>query len=473
MVDISSAYDEVAYPTTLFPRTRPDRLAVIARLHGIPAPALATARILQVGGGDGLDSIALAAAFPQAHFVNFDIAEQPILRGQRWSQAAGIANVDHRVLDLMEAADRLDGSFDYIIAHGVYAWVPPPVQAAIMPLIGRLLSPGGVAFVSYNAYPGGHSRAALREMMRHHIAPLADPAEQIAAARALLRDFVTPQANDEPIVGAMRREAEAALTYSDGLLYHDGLNACFSPQALTNVVADAQAHGLAYLGESDGGGLDKGFLDPDRAGISEAELVRRLQALDYKEGRYFRTSLFVRAETQFSRVVQIEAARSMWVRTRAVANADGSFQLGKKRFSTRDPQRAVPLRRLVAAKARWAPVASVIDDDAMLAALCDQAIEGFADLSTVEPPYAQDVPDNPRANPFGRLQILEGEDKAASFDHRLVKISDNRLRLLFGWLDGTRDRAALERLWAEQADPRGLPLHRALEWLVQNALIAG
>lgn len=472
MADASNSYDQVAYPTILFQKTRPDRLAAIARLHGIDAPAVDTARVLQIGGGDGFDSIALAAAYPRASFVNFDIAEQPIARGRRQSEAAGLANIEHRVLDLMEAADRLDGAFDYIVAHGVYAWVPAPVRAAIMPLIRRKLSANGVAFISYNTYPGGHSRAALREMMRHHIADIADPADQIAAARALLRDFVTPQPHDEPITAAMRREAEAALTYADGLLYHDGLNACFEPQALTSIAMDARANGLAYLGEAEGGGLDKGFLDPDRAGIDEAEFLRRLQALDYANGRYFRTSLFVRAETQFSRVVDQDAARAMWARTHAVENADGSFQLGKKRFGTRDPQRAVPLRRLIAAKPRWLPVASVVDDDTMLGALCHQALEDFVDLSTVEPPFAQDVPNAPRANPFGRLQIADGDEKAASFDHRMVEITDPRLRLLIGWLDGTRDRTTLENMWSGQADPRGVPLQRALEWLVQNALIA-
>ena len=467
-----TSYDKVAYPTILFQKTRPDRLAVIARLHGLDATSPETARTLQVGGGDGLDSIALAAAFPRAEFINFDIAEQPILRGRRLSEAAVITNIRHRVLDLMEAADRLEGSFDYIIAHGVYAWVPPPVREAVMPLIARLLAPKGVAFVSYNTYPGGHSRAALREMLRHHISPLTDPAEQIAAARELLKNFVTPRPGDEPITAAMRREAEAALTYSDGLLFHDGLNECFFPQALTTVVKDARAHGLAYLGEASGGGLDKGFLDPDRAGINEEDLLRRLQAMDYAQGRYFRASLFVRDTAPFSRVVSTEAARSMWARSRAVERPDQGFVLGKKSMRIADERRASTLRRLVAASQRWVPVQEVADDDVMLAALCHQALEEFADLSTVAPPFAGRAPERPRANPLARVQIADGEARLASFDHQLVEVTDEALRRLICLLDGGRDRAALEMEWIPLSGTRDIPLQRALDWLTERALIA-
>src|SRR5690242_6182185 len=136
-----TSYDQVAYPSMIFRKTHPDRMAVLAKLHGLDPPAIDTARVLQIGGGDGLDAIALAAAYPRAEFVNFDIAEQPIGRGRRWSEAAALSNVRHLVLNILEAAERLDGTFDYISAHGIYAWVPDVVRAAVMPLIRRRLSP--------------------------------------------------------------------------------------------------------------------------------------------------------------------------------------------------------------------------------------------------------------------------------------------------------------------------------------------
>ncbi|WP_116089598.1 class I SAM-dependent methyltransferase [Sphingomonas crusticola] len=469
MTAMLTTYDQVAYPSMIFRKSHPDRLAVIARLHGMEPPAIETARVLQIGGGDGLDAIALATAFPRAHFVNFDIAAQPIARGRRWSEAAGIANVRHEILDILDAGEQLDGPFDYVIAHGIYAWVPEPVRAAVMPLIRRLLAPNGVAFVSYNTFPGGHSRIALREMMRHHVAHITSPPEQLAAVRALLHNFVKAQPTDEPITAAMRREAEAALAYPDGLLFHDGLNAFYYPQSFTAAVHDAQAHGLSYLGEASGGGLDKGFLDADRAGIEEKDLLHRLQALDYSNGRYFRTSLFVQAEARFSRVAFDEAARTMWVTTGARAATDALFQVGKRTIRINDPGRAALLRSIIAARPNRMPVASLAADAELLAALRHYALEDIVELSTVPAPFSSSPADKPQASPLARMQIAEGSPTVATLDHQLITLQDEDLRLLIRLLDGTRDRVALKRCWAEGA--ASMPLDRALELIAAKALL--
>ena len=66
-----------------------------------------------------------------------------------------------RAVDLTKAGSDL-GKFDYIIAHGVYSWVPASVQAKIMELCQANLSPRGIAYISYNAYPGNHLRDLVR-----------------------------------------------------------------------------------------------------------------------------------------------------------------------------------------------------------------------------------------------------------------------------------------------------------------------
>jgi hypothetical protein len=453
----------------LFRKTHPGRMAVLAKLHGLDPPAVDTARVLQIGGGDGLDAIALAAAFPRAEFVNFDIAERPIARGRNWSEAAGITNVRHLVMDILEAADRLDGPFDYISAHGIYAWVPDEVRAAVMPLIRRLLSPKGVAFVSYNTFPGGHSRIALRQMIRHHIADILEPAQQLAAVRALLRPFATPQAGDEPITAAMRREAEAALASSDGLLFHDVMNAFYFPQSLTAAVEDAHRHGLNYLGEASGGGLDKGFLDPDRANISEENLLRRLQAMDYAKGRYFRASLFVHAEAHFSRVAADSALTAMWATTDARETGDGSFQTGKRSVRISDPRRAALLRSLIARRPDSVSVDSLATDPELLASLRHYALEDVVKLATTAPPFAIGLPQMPHASPLARMQIAQESPTVATLAHQLVGLQDADLRRLIVLLDGTRNRAALEDAWA--AEERKMPLDTALKRVVAGALV--
>lgn len=440
-----TSYDEVDYPSLLFRQASPDRLAVIARLHGLSPPPIETARMLEIGGGDGLNAIALAAAFPRAQFVNFDLASQPVARGQRWADAAGLRNVGHRVLDIMDAADALDDEYDYIIAHGVYAWVPDAVRRAVMALIGRRLSPNGVAFVSYNALPGGYSRMALRDMMLHQIGHLTDPAERIAAAQALLRRFVTPGENDAPITAAMRMEARVALTYADGLLYHDQLNGFYAPQSLLAAVADARGNGLRYLGDARGGGVDQGFLDPDKAGMVEDDWLNALQARDYQNGRYFRASLFVRETAPVQRAVVHGSARTMWATTRASPAGGNAYKVGNITIRVADPGRAAILDQLIARRPEWLPVADLAKNDAVLGPLCHLAIEGFIDFHTTAPPFALTPSERPIASALARMQIAEGAAKIATLDQRLIDIHDREERRLIALLDGTRAVDALAR----------------------------
>ena len=82
------------------------------------------------------------------------------------------------------------GTFDYIICHGVFSWVPPEVQQKILALIAATLAPDGVAYVSYNTYPGWHLRDIVRDAMVFHIDGEADPREGIRKAREMLEFLV-------------------------------------------------------------------------------------------------------------------------------------------------------------------------------------------------------------------------------------------------------------------------------------------
>ena len=54
----------------------------------------------------------------------------------------GAANAAFHALDLSDIGARF-GDFDYIIAHGVYAWTPDPVRTALMPSSASASGLGG------------------------------------------------------------------------------------------------------------------------------------------------------------------------------------------------------------------------------------------------------------------------------------------------------------------------------------------
>jgi 2-polyprenyl-3-methyl-5-hydroxy-6-metoxy-1,4-benzoquinol methylase len=163
----ANLYDSVPYPSLAFLQTHPDRLAVLGTLYGMIPPPVEHCRVLEMGCGDGSNLIPMAYGLPGSEFMGVDLAANPVERAQQRVRRLDLKNIRIEQMDLMEI-DANFGKFDYIIAHGVYAWVPEPIQKKILEICGANLSANGVAFVSYNTSPAGHVRQALRQMMQFH-----------------------------------------------------------------------------------------------------------------------------------------------------------------------------------------------------------------------------------------------------------------------------------------------------------------
>jgi cyclopropane fatty-acyl-phospholipid synthase-like methyltransferase len=145
-----TACDTVPYPTGSYSQTHPDRLATVATLLGLrPAPP-GRCRVLEIGCGNGGNLIPMAYAMPESTFTGIDLAATPIAQGKALVEQVGLKNITLLQQDLTTYAPERE-AFDYVIAHGVYAWVAPPVQDRLLAVCRAALAPQGVAFVSYNA----------------------------------------------------------------------------------------------------------------------------------------------------------------------------------------------------------------------------------------------------------------------------------------------------------------------------------
>jgi SAM-dependent methyltransferase len=463
-----SSYDCVPYPTSINRQFCPGNLATARGLQDIERPEHLGARILEIGGGDGLNLLAAAAADPNLRGLSFDLAGTAVERGRRWAEAAGITNVELRQLDILDAADgAVTGEWDFIVAHGVYAWVPEPVREAMWRLIARVLAPAGVAYVSYNAMPGGHLRLAMREMLLHHLQGVDDPAERIAQAKALLRAYAEQADSDEPIVAAMRGLARSMAERVDGVLHHDELGEVYAPQSLAQVSEAAERHGLKWLGEAAPGRLTDGF-GPD----DQAELVRAAQLRDYLEGRYFRQSLFVRAELPVSRRFDPQRVAPLWAGCHGRRTGETEFTTDQERCEVSDPGLIAALDRLIASYPARIRCGELFGDDAHLDALFRMFDAGLITLHAGPAPCATEIPERPTASPLARMQLREGWPAVATLDHRTLAITDERARAFIQLLDGSRDRAELERDWAATGHADQVPLDHALEMVRRSALLA-
>src|SRR5256885_3725208 len=124
---VRASYDALPYDSHAISATHIEVLAVEAMLAGLsPAPA-DRCRVLELGCASGGNLLPMAEQFPGSEFVGIDLSPVQIAQGQRLAAQADITNAKLLAIDLMNAGADL-GKFDFIIAHGLYSWVPPAVQ---------------------------------------------------------------------------------------------------------------------------------------------------------------------------------------------------------------------------------------------------------------------------------------------------------------------------------------------------------
>ena len=146
------SYEIRPYRHGAVPYTHPARIAAIARLLGHRRMPVETARVLELGCGEGMNLLPLAERFPEGRFVGVDFSPRQIATAESARSAAGLDNATLICHDLREYEPEAE-QFDYVIAHGVYSWVPDEVKERLLQVCRAALVPGGIAYISYNVHP--------------------------------------------------------------------------------------------------------------------------------------------------------------------------------------------------------------------------------------------------------------------------------------------------------------------------------
>lgn len=493
MTPAPTAYDEVLYPGWSYRQSHPDRLATLGRLFGLPTADPESCRVLELGCGDGANLLPIALAWPRARVAGIDLAPSAIDRGRSAARALGLANLDLRCGDLARLAGDL-GEFDYVIAHGVYSWVPGDVRRALLAACRRHLAPHGVAFVSYNVLPGGHLRAMLREALLMHLEEIVEPARRVAAAREFLAWIAEAQAGgpgDAP--GALAREALRLSKRPDASLFHDDLADTFHLCHFRDFCAEADAQGLQFLAEAEFHEMQDLDLPPDvRAKLASfaPDLVAREQYLDFVRERRFRQTLLCHAGVPLRSELRGEDIWPLAISSAASPEGKEVDPLSREMqpyrgargnaFSTAEPLLKVALATLRREWPRAVPAEELLQ---VAAAGCSQPAgpaqrqrlgdfalacyaAGGVDLHASQPPFSRWPGPRPRASALARMQVAEAT-VVTSLLGNSVELDDPLARRILPLLDGTRDRAALLRETRSDA----AALERCLEGLGQCALL--
>ena len=329
----ASSYDAVPYESFPYSDTHPERLFTVATLFGLtPAPP-ARCRVLELGCGSGGNLLPMAEGLPDSEFVGIDLSARAAAEGAALVRDLGLPNV--RILHAgISDVDAAYGTFDYVIAHGVFSWVPTEVQDKLLEVCGTRLSPNGVAFVSYNTYPGWHMRGMIRDMMRYHALRFPEPEKRIEQARALL-DFLIQAAKVQEGSAysvMLKSELETLRRVSDNYLYHDHLAEVNDPLYFHQFVERAGRQGLKYLGEAVVGLMVPGNLGPEvekSLRMLGSDMLQTEQFMDFVRNRTFRQSLLVRESARPLYTITTAAVQGLHAASPGKPVADGPDDLSQ------------------------------------------------------------------------------------------------------------------------------------------------
>lgn len=466
MASTANVYDSVHYTTAAFPQTHPDRLAVTATLFGMDPPDIEHCRVLELACGDGGNLIPMAYGLPGSEFVGVDLAAKPVAIGQEKATRAGLRNIRLQQLDLLDVG-REFGEFDYIIAHGVYAWVPEPVQRKILSICCKNLSSNGIAFVSYNTNPAGQLREVLRSLIHFHEQRSPGRADRVTQSRHVVECVLQAAEPGSAWKSVLEKEFEKNFKRDDNFVYHDDLAECFSPLSLTEFVQRAADAGLQYLSEAELSDLSAPEFgaEPDAAlaSLANGDAMAYRQYLDFAQCRRFRRTLLchkrvpLRREGIPERMNNVLVASSM----RSSPNQpDGTVEFLDFRspgaIKTNNPLLITAIRRLERIWPRaerfedfrsavLGPVPEAHRNDVateLARAMLKLAANNLVDFRSSHIPVAERLSEKPTASLLARLMVRESS-LVTTMLHINVKLEDENARQLLELLDGTRGRQEL------------------------------
>lgn len=301
--ELKSSYDDFLYISKAFPNTNINILSAKARIYGLDSAPIDGARVLELGSSCGGNIIPQALYYPEATFTGIDLSPVQVQHGNELIQSMGLTNVTLMEKNIMDIDDDF-GTFDYIIVHGIWSWVPDMVKDKILSICNRNLSDRGIAYVSYNTYPGWKRLEQLRDIMLY---------SEKHAHHDSLKDRTVYTKNVLKLIAETMKMDERARTQSnykinninrvvqsnDYYVGHEYLETINDPVYISQFVARAEQQGCTYIGDES---LQRSFITwLDDAVVeninvlSQGNHVDKEQYYDYVYDTQFRMALLTKS----------------------------------------------------------------------------------------------------------------------------------------------------------------------------------
>lgn len=460
------AYEEVPYPSYTHPRTHPDRLFTVPKFLGMNPAPIEICRVLELGCGDGLNLISLANDLKDATFVGIDLSAKHIEQGKELLNSLEMRNITLEQKDVMEI-DESFGEFDYIIAHGLYSWVPDFVRDKVMEICSRNLAKNGVAYISYNVYPGYRMRQMLREMTLHHIKEIEEPMKRITQGAAFLKFITDSTKPSTSFAEIMKSELQDISEKRPEDLIYDTLADCNNPFYFHEFMEQADKHGLQYISEvyySDTQGTN--FTDDVKALLVQMgqDVIQREQYIDFLRGKRFRMTLLCHKNIKLNRNPSPVSMRNFLIESLSNPESDNPdiktdkpekfFGTNDQEITTNNPyvkSALVILREslpsYLSVDELQSKINETLNDNFSINDLCSMLFEfyraGLIEIHTLQPRFVTNVSEKPIASKLSRQQI-KNPPAVTALNHINIYLNDVISQHLITLLDGTGDYETLK-----------------------------
>lgn len=468
---LQDEYNAVPYQSFPFRQTHPSHLYTIAKLFGLNPHPIETARVLELGCASGGNLLPMAFHYPQAEFLGIDLAEKQIEDGLKHINELNCKNITLRHQSILDF-DNKEGKFDYIICHGVYSWVDQPVKEKILSICRENLNPNGIAYISYNTFPGWNMINSIRDLMMWHTHTLSDPTKKAQQARSILKFLVDGlQQDTSPYAQVLRNEINLLSKQADNYLLHDHLSTYNSPIYFYQFMEQANKFHLAYLSDAFLATMFTDNLPPSFA--NELKKINNIviagQYMDFIRNQRFRCTLLCQEGTSIQRALKTGDIEQFYLQFMGKCEQPNfskddigkeaiKFSNGALTLSVRHPISQLAMLVLVQEQAKpihykelcekihqlepsnnLAIIEQYLNNDLNLMRM---VFAGLINITSYPANYSTDVPAQPIACPLARYQA-QHQHWVTNRRHQSITL-DPVSKILLPLLDGTNNITTLE-----------------------------
>ena len=315
--ELKESYDNLIYVSKAFSNTCINSLMARARIYGLSPVPIKEARVLELGCSCGGNIIPQALYNPTATFTGIDLSPAQVKHGNELIKSIGLKNITLLEKDIMDINDTF-GTFDYIIVHGIWSWVPDVVKDKILSICNRNLSDQGIAFVSYNTYPGWKRLEQLRDIMLYSEKCVSNNTllDRTVYTKNVLQKIqelikMSPQTNQK--AAYKLKDIDNIIKADDYYVGHEYLESINNPVYVSDFIKRAQAQGCAYIGDEN---LQNSFISWLYKNIQDGikvlaqdDYIAKEQYYDYVYDIQFRMALLTK-KNQENRITRNEKVQA-------------------------------------------------------------------------------------------------------------------------------------------------------------------